>query len=134
MSIRKNLIIFFSETIIGVYMKSLRRRDLPDLSYDEFKCLKNLPFFVADDGKVYVDISRGANKIFVYYFLAMAAASTTSLINALKEADLLYPEVTKPEDILNCEGLEKQKEAAFKIIIPYELERRKRELEHYNNK
>ncbi len=132
MSFRKKLFVEYSETVFGVNMKHLRRRDLPGVSYDEFQKLKSLPFFLTDDGKVYINTSNKANMTFLHYFLSMSDSSTASLLRALEEAEVLYPDVKEPEDVLKCKA-EDQAKAGFKIMIPYELQRREKELNYYKS-
>lgn len=133
MDLKKCPFVYYSKTIIGVKTKQLRRRHLPTLDYDQFQQMKAMPFCMSEDGKVFVNINDKGNIAFVQYFLAMAESSTTSLMDVLEGAKDLYPDVVNPEDILNYQGVDQEK-AAFKIMIPYELERRKRELSSYENK
>lgn len=130
MSFRKNLIVEYSDTIFGVNMKHLRRRDLPGLSHEEFQRLKSLPFFLSEEGKVYINTSNKDNLTFVHYFLCMQDSPTSSLVKALEEARLLYPDAAEPGDILRYE-IGKQREAGFKFMIPYELDRREKELNYF---
>lgn len=125
---KRSPFVYYSNSVVGVKTKQFRRRDLPALDYNEFQLMKTIPFSLSPDGKVYINISDKKNMIFVYYFLSMAGALTSNLMAALEEAKTLYPDVEKPEDILNYTDERKQKEIGFKIMIPYELERRKREL------
>lgn len=131
---KRSPFVYYSETVVGVKTKKFRRRDLPALDHNEFQLMNTIPFSLSPDGKVFVNISDKNNMIFVYYFLSMAESLTKNLMAALEEAKTLYPDIEKPEDIINYTDKRKQKEIGFKIMIPYELERRKRELINCKNK
>ena len=103
---------------------------MKNLDWEQFQKLKTMTFLVTDDGIVYINISSSA-KIFVGAFISMGRYTTTQLIDALKAAEKMYPNIKTVDDIVMLSNAEQEVDAVLKLLIPYELERREKELAYH---
>ena len=92
--------------------------------------MKTMTFLVTDDGIVYINISSSA-RIFVGAFISMGNSTTTQLIDALNAAKKMYPNIKTVDDIATLSDAEQEVDAILKLLIPYELERREKELAYH---
>ena len=127
---KENIFVKYSPTIIGVDVKRIRRRHMKNLDWEQFQKLKTMTFLVTDDGIVYINISSSA-RIFVGAFISMGNSTTTQLIDALNAAKKMYPNIKTVDDIATLSDAEQEVDAILKLLIPYELERREKELAYH---
>lgn len=123
---QKEIFVNYGTDITVFDAKSIKRKQLPGLSRKEFVEMKQMPFVIGGDGQIFINRNLPIWEEYLKFFAVMHEETTTALESALMQARKRFPDIRTASDVCEYTTLEDLQGIGFLLLIPIELERRKR--------